>query len=239
MKSDVYNLVTINDGKSDGAAIVKILSEMAAGRLKSDLRLLNYYDEVPVSYPATIVSVDVDSVELTIHENQAVLLKLHNSTLLKSKHFHHEMGVHCYAAYINVPKKTVILHNFAYAQIRAERREAVRVKVYENLPVTFSYNNTTIEGNMVDISGSGISTRSELAPEIIADQSGLLSFRLMGSTLKVPGTLVKSGASADGGHICIFQMKLDRNSDTIVGQFIYQRQVEIIQQLKEGLVVQL
>ena len=88
MKNDVYNLVTINDGKSDSAAIVRIFSEMAAGRLKSDLRLLNYYDEVPVSYPATIASVDVDSVELTIHENQAVLLKLHNSTLLKLSLIH-------------------------------------------------------------------------------------------------------------------------------------------------------
>ena len=121
MKNDIYHLVTVKDGASDNTSIVKVFTEMAAGRLKSDFTLLNYYDEVPVSYGSTIVVVDGDSVELKIHEHQALILKHDNSTLIKSRHFHHELGVHCYASYVNVAKKTAILHNFAYAQIRAER----------------------------------------------------------------------------------------------------------------------
>jgi len=37
MNKDVYKLVSVNDGKSDTAAIIKALSEIASGRLKSDL----------------------------------------------------------------------------------------------------------------------------------------------------------------------------------------------------------
>lgn len=238
MKSDVYNLITVTDGKTDTDAIVKVFSEMASGKLKCDIRLINFYDEVPVCYGATITTVDKDSVELSVHEHQAVLLKLDNSTLIKSSHFHNELGIHCYAVYVSVPKKITILHNFAYAQIRAERREAVRVKVHGKLPVLFSYENVTIEGNMVDISGNGISFQSDQVPATDADQPGLVSFTLSGNVLSVPGSFIRAITKGNEGHICVFQMKPDRKSDTIIGQFIYQRQVEIIQLLKEGLVVE-
>ena len=66
MKKDVYNLVTVKDGKSDAAAIVKVFSEMATGRLKCDLKLLNYYDEVPVCYPSSITTVEEDSVHVLL-----------------------------------------------------------------------------------------------------------------------------------------------------------------------------
>jgi PilZ domain len=238
MKSDIYRLVTVNDGKTDTAAIVKVFDEMAAGRLKCDLKPLNYCDEVPVSYGATVTTVEKDSVELAVHEHQALVIKQDKSTLIKSRHFHNELGVHCYAAYVNVPKKTVILHNFAYAQIRAERREAVRVKVHEPLSVKFAYENVTIEGTMVDISGNGISFHSDLVPATEIDQMGLLYFALSGTPLAVTGSFVKSAPQGSDGHTCIFQMKPDRVSDTVIGRFIYQRQVEIVQQLKEGLVVE-
>jgi PilZ domain len=238
MKNDIYHLVTVADGKSDNASIIKVFSEMAKGRLKCDLRLLNYFDEVPVSYGSSITTVDEDSVELALHEHQALIIKHHKNTLIKSSHFHNELAVHCYAAYVSVPKKTAILHNFAYAQIRAERREAVRVKVHGKLPVTFSYDNINIEGNLVDISGNGISINSNQVTATDTDQSGVLSFSLAGTNLAVPGSFIRCATNGKGEHICIFQMKPDRRSDNLIGQFIYQRQVEIIQQLKEGLVVE-
>ena len=238
MKNDVYHLVTVTDGKADTTAIVNTFSEMASGRLKSDIRLLNYYHEVPVSYGATIKAVDKDSIELAVHEHQALILKNDNSTLIKSRHFYKELGVHCYAAYVNVPKKTVILHNFAYAQIRAERREAVRVRVHGGQAVKFSYRDVNIEGTMVDISGNGISIHSDLVPPTEVDQSRLLFFSLMGTPLAIPGVFVRAITGGNNGQTCIFQMKPDRISDSVIGRYIYQRQIEIIQELRDGLVTE-
>lgn len=235
MLSDVYHLVTVNDGKSDAAAIAKVFSEMATGRLKCDLKLLNYYDEVPVCYGSTITSVEIDCIELAVHEHQALVMKHDKSTLIKSKHFHNEFGVHCYATYVNVSKKTVILHNFTYAQIRAERREAVRVKVHGTLPVKFSYDNVNMEGSIVNISGNGISIISNLAPATNSGQSGFLVFTIAGTSLAVPASFIRSFPNGNEGHIYKFQMTPDRKSDSIIGKFIYQRQVEIVQELKEGL----
>lgn len=238
MKADIYHLVTVNDGASDNAAIVQVFSDMAANRLKRDFSLLNYYDEVPVSYGSTIVGVEGDSVELKVHEHQALILKQDNSALIKCRHFHNDLGVHCYASYVNVAKKTVILHNFAYAQIRAERREAVRVRVRDPLPVKFTYGSVAIEGNLVDISGSGVSIHADLVPATDTDQGGMLHLTLAGTALTIPGSFVRATEDASDGTTCIFQIKPDTRTDTIIGRFIYQRQVEIIQQLKDEVAVE-
>jgi hypothetical protein len=237
MNSDIYHLVTVENGQADAAAILQVFSRMAAGTLKYDLRLVNYYDELPVSYGSTLMGAESDSIELAVHEQQALIMKKDKSTLLKSSHFHGDLAVHCYAAYVNVAKKTVILHNFAYAQIRAERREAVRVAVYGGEPVCFSYDSGKLLGSMVDISGNGISVLCEAAPVADPNQPGILNFSVAGTPLAVRGIFVRALENGTGGHVCVFQTNPDRRSDTLIGQFIYQRQVDIIQQLKEGLVV--
>ena len=236
MKSDVYRLVTVSDGKADTATIAQIFSAMSTGRLKSDLQLLNYYNEVPVSYSASLISVDDDSVELCVHEHQALIMKHDKATLVKSRHFQNELGVHCYATYVNTTKKTVVLQNFAYAQIRAERREAVRVKVNRPIRVEFEYEGSTIAGSMIDISGNGLSILADGVTAAGVNQEGHLNFTMAGTSLLVPGALVKSTPLASGGTINVFRMNPGRQADTVIGQFIYQRQVEIIQELKDGLV---
>ena len=231
MKSDNFHLVTVNDGKSDNIAIVKVFSEIAAGRLKCDLTLLNYCGEVLVSYESTITTADNDSVELKVHEHQALIIKHDKYTIIKSEHFHNGLGVHCYAKSVNLPKNTIILHNFAYAQIRPERRETYRVTVSGSQPVRFSCENDIIEGSMVDISESVISINSRHVTAMKTDQSGILCFALNGTPLAVPGSLVKTTPNGTGGHICIFQMMPDSSSGSIIEQFICQRQAEIIQKL--------
>lgn len=238
MAQDHYQLVTINDGKSDADAIVRTLSDVLAGRLKSDLTLLNYCNEIPVNYSTTINAVENDSVELSVHEHQALILKQNNSTLIKSKHFDKGLGVHCYAAYVNVPKKAVILHNFAYAQIKAERREAVRVRVNTRLPVRFFCEHVITDGTVIDISASGISIlTSACPPATIEGVGGVLSFTLLDTPLTMPATFVRSKATNDNQYIAIFTITPDRISDTVIGKYIYQRQVEVILALKDGLVV--
>ena len=235
-KNEVYHLVTVDNGMTDTASILRVFSKMTTGSLTSDIKLLNYYHEVPVNYGATISSIDKDSVELSVHENQAVVIKHDNSTLIKSMHFPKDLAVHCYAAYVNPSKKIVVLHSFAYAQIRAERRESVRVSVTQPIQVVFTHESIRIVGTMVDISGTGISVCTDVNPEINTNQMVQLTFSLMGSPLTVQGTFIRTLTDVSDQHVCIFQIKSGMKSDTIIGKFIYQRQIEIINELKDGLV---
>lgn len=231
-KKETYQLVTLENGNADAAAIANILGEMAAGDLRADLTLLNYYHEVPVSYGATILGIEKDALELSVHEHQAMVIKNDGSTLIKSRHFPSNLGVHCYAAYVNVQKKTVILHNFAYAQIRAERRDAVRVKIDRPMTVAFSCAEVKSTGTLVDISGNGLSVQFPDFPQLSSEQTVQLSFDLLGNPISVHGAFVRAIADGPEGHICSFRVTPDSRSDTIIGRFIYQRQIEIIQDLK-------
>ena len=234
-KSDLYRLVTIDNGQTDTASIIKIFSEMEVGNLKCDISLLNYFNEVPVNYGATICTIGKDSVDLSVNEHQAVVIKLDNSTIIKSNHFPKELGVHCYAAYVSVPKKMVILHNFAYAQIRSERREAVRVSIIKPISVNCSYKDISLDGTIVDISATGIAIHTPDVPAIDTDQPVRLSFSLMDTLLTVDGSFVRTAKSENYDQLYIFQMKPDRKHETVIGQFMYKRQIEIIQDLRDGL----
>ena len=232
--NDIYRLATLDDGKADADAILQIFSAMASGTLGNDLVLLNYYHEVPVSYRATLQSINGGNVEFLMHEHQGIVIKHDRYTLIKSAHFPKGMGVHAYAAYTNVQKKTAILHNFSYAQIRAERREAVRVAVNTQLPVTFTFDGGTVHGVMKDISGTGISLVSSDIFAIDGNQAGELRFTLMGTPIQVSGTFVRSLKGSDHSHVSVFRMEPDRKTDSIIGHFSYQRQIEILKDLKEG-----
>lgn len=234
MRNDIYNLVTVDDGKTDNAAIVKVLSSVAAGTLNCDLKLLNYYEEMPVSYGTNINCLEGDSVELSVHEYQALVISHDKSTLLKSRHFQNGLGVHCHAAYVNVAKNVVVLHNFAYAQIRSERREAVRVKVQGNLLAKFRGSKGTFGGSIVDISGNGIALHTASAPTLVADDMGQLHFMLDNNCLEAQGCFVRAVPDGQNGYLYMFKMSADRKSDSLIGSYIFRRQIEIIMQLKDG-----
>ena len=78
---------------------------------------------------------------------------------------------------------------------------------------------------------------TDLLPALASEQPGELRFMLNESHLSVPAFFVNSTEERDGTKSCMFRIKPGRISDRIIGQFIYQRQVEIIQQLRDGLIV--
>jgi len=232
MKSQHYKLVTIADGKTDADAIRGVFAGVLSNQLRNDLVLVNYYDEVPVTYSSAVTGLEEDGVELSVHEHQALIMKYDKSTLIKSSHFHNGLGVHCYATYVNVPKKMAILHNFAYAQIRAERREAVRVKVRDKVPVLFEAAPLRVAGQLIDISGIGLSIQCAEPPAVQSGDCGDLLFTLAGATVHAPASFVRAKAG-DSGTVCMFQMRPDRRNEGLISQFIYQRQVEIVRELKD------
>ena len=239
MNSDAYHLVTVTDGRSDSAAIIEVFSDMAEGRLTNDLRLLNYYNEVPVSFGTTITRVDRDRIEVIVHEHQALIIDHARGTLITSKHFHNGLlGVHCRASRVHVTQRTAILYNFAYAMIRAERREVVRVRVNEMRPVKFSYDNAAIEGAMVDISGNGMAIRTGPIPTMESCQTGILSFTLGDTPLELPASLIRCTMDAEDSRLCMFKMESNNRSDSVISRFIFRRQAEIILELKEGKVLE-
>lgn len=113
------------------------------------------------------------------------------------------------------------------------RREVIRVKVTESLPVTFSFENISITGNIVDISETGISINVNTTRVVPAYQAGLLSFMLSGTPLKVPGVHIRTIPKENAGQLMTCTMQLGKVENTTLNAFIYKCQVQIIQSLKD------
>jgi len=107
------------------------------------------------------------------------------------------------------------------------------------LPVTFICGQVVITGTMIDISATGISLLSNGIVPATVEGAGVISFPLEGTPLTMPALFVRAKPSNnDNQQVCIFTIAPDRITDSAIGRFIYQRQVEIILALKEGMVIE-
>lgn len=229
---ETFQLVSIKDGKQDTEDILLILKKIAAGSIKNDLKLLNYYYEVPINYPAKIDKIDGDCVEITVQQAQSAVLGLQKQTFLRSAAFPSGLGVHCFVEYVNVKNCFAVLGRFAFASIRAERRGAVRVNVDGLYPVSFAAEEQELCGHLQDISLTGIGMKSRQPVPAGLAENGTLRLNLPNSALTLPAEYVKT-VNWDDLQIHAFSIMPDQQADKLIAQFIYSRQVEIIRDLKD------
>ncbi len=231
--SDLYTLVTIADGRKDSEAITEILQNIHSGRLKDDLKLLNFIREVPVSFSAKLENVARDRAELIVHQSQAVIMRHDKYTLIRSSHFPHDYGVHAFVAVANTATCAAILVRFAYVQIRADRRNAVRVEVHAKIAGTFSgQSEGAVSGELADISLGGLSIRVKGKVDVGIEEVGTFSCTLPGGLLEVPARVLKIIEDDDWQKV-VFVIDAQRKMETLISQFILNEQVEIIKELKE------
>jgi hypothetical protein len=230
-----YDIVTRVDGKSDSDEILSILTDISAGRRKNDLKLVNYYQEMPISYGA----VEIDecrggALELTIHQNQTVVIAHQKQTVLKSNHFPDGLSVHAIVDDVNVKKSYVVLGRFAYTSIKAERRNAVRVKLQESVQVNIKADGATYTGILADISVSGIKIKDSELPSNPAN--AFIDITFSGAKISLPGTFLRENVN-ENGHFHVFTIAPDTHSEGVISKLIYNRQIEIIQMLKDQILV--
>ena len=229
--SDFFHLVTLEDGKRDSDAIIKIFQNIHDGLLPCDVKLLNYYREIPVSFNATITGVMDDRIDMDVHQNQAVVLKQEKQTLIKCEYFPNGLGVHSFVAMTNVNSGRTILTRFAYAQITAEKRGAVRVEVDFPLTATFLAEGIELVGNVSDMSVNAISVALPIKPALEANLKGRFICVLPEGKIDVPAQVLKI-IETETGSRAIITFSPDSKLELLISQFILSLQVGIIRDLK-------
>lgn len=228
-----YQILIQVDTKSDGDEILSILNDISSGRRKNDLKLVNYYQEMPISYG--VMEIDEcrgGTLELTAHQNQAVVIAHQKQTILKSSHFPKGMSVHAVAENVNLKNSYVMLGRFAYATVHADRRSAIRVRLKEKLAVTIKTDSATYTGILADISVSGVKVIDSGLP---SDPGNVvMEIPLPAGKISLAGTFLRERIN-ENGQFHVFTVEPDVHTEAIISKSIYIRQVEIIQLLKEQL----
>ena len=180
-----YQLLTVDDLQQDEAAILGVLSSIRDGRLPNDIKLLNYYRELPVSFEASIDYLERGVVDMRVHDLQAAAMMIEKETFIKSDHLAHD--VIAKVLRIRKDRHLAILGFFQYVQITAERRLFVRVRVSERHDATFHHDNQLIHGQIEDISFGGISIAAPKGSVMEENVTGMVSISLPTARLEVSG----------------------------------------------------
>ena len=216
-----------------------VILQFLQGMIGQQFSFLNYYKEIPVSYDATLLSVENEMAEFAVHEYQAKVVTMEKKTLIHShvmSPFPEDMIGEAF--YVSSAKKRVILCNFGYANIRSDMRRFVRVLLDSPVEAELLFEGDVLVGSVKDLSlgGAAISAMSAdlLVPGLDVNMFLKLPDLYNGSMREVgmSATIVKVvGESAP--FTCIIEFHAEKHSQQQIAYYINQRQVEIIKELKD------
>ena len=222
----------------DRSLIISGFQDFVKRGVLTGIRLLNYYKGLPLSYPGTLVEVVQGDLELDVHKQQAVALEKNGYTFIKCDQF--DSAIMAQAHNVNVRSMTASLRNFTFVQIMAERRSALRLELDPQTDVQVGHQGAALNGKIIELSMGGFSMRS--ADSCPIETGSEVSLQIMVpnllhnslSKLETTATLV-STSKQDVWYISRFSLAENPQSEGLLSRFIFQRQVEIIRELKENI----
>ena len=230
--SDLYSSRIQKTFDDDHAEIVMILKAAP----KKALKLINYYKGLPLSYPATINSIDRGVVDLDVQQEQAFTIERNRSTFIRSPLFKHD--VFAQAQYVNIKKKAATFVKFSYVEIMAERRNFIRMEPEPSPDAVIESSLGIIKGNLYDVSLSGLNISVDQYYPLEINTETSIRFRLRNIEQKldikvnIPARLV--GIMDDSlPYNYKFIICPDKMLERILSQYIFLRQIEIIKEIKD------
>jgi hypothetical protein len=217
--------------------IIETFQEIIKQRSRVRLSLVNYYRGLPICYHATAVEMDRGTLELDVHRHQAMALQDNGQTFIKCDDFPSPMLA--LVQNVNLRRMAASLRNFVFVDIMAERRSALRLELDPPLEVEVRIGATTMTARVLDLSLGGGCLH---LPEPWYAEGAEVSLRLaVPDPLQKGSTLVEAEAlhigtfdrDGRGGDLCRFSWKMDHQSERVISRFMFQRQVDIIREIKE------
>jgi len=224
-----YQPVTVQNARKDEEAILKTLSAIRAGKRPNDLLLLNYYNELPISFGASIEYIDRGIVVLMVHNFQTVAMMMQDITFIKSDFLPH--WVIANVLKVDRENNLAFLALFSYVQNPSERRMHVRITLPEKVEASFHNKKLQVPGAVQEISFGGVAILSPQENLIREKEKGMVSLLLPSSKLDVPGTFIKY-QEQESIHRHIFRLEMNAKCERILSQYIYQQQSRIMNELK-------
>jgi hypothetical protein len=221
----------------DRTAIIAGFQDIIKRGLRPAFRLVNYYKGLPISYPATIVEMANGTLELDVHQQQAVAIDRTRRVFIKCDYF--DAPILAEVQNANVRRMTASLRNFTFVEIMAERRDALRLELDPPTEAEISCELVKLSGKLSDLSLGGFSIRpAERCPieKGVEVRLRVMIPNLLQNTLTGIDTLAchVETIKETNYDICRFSFQGDTQSEAAISRFIFQRQVELIREIKEA-----
>jgi hypothetical protein len=233
METRPYSEKVISSRVDDEAAIISIFKDIKSTRPNMSFSFLNIYKELPISNDATIFDIKEKNVEFKTCPLQFAAIHHNMETVIQAPFLN--TNILGKLVYLDSTHELVCLGNFSYADVHFNKRAAVRVRLKIPLNVNLTVDGSRISGMIRDVSLQGccITTPAGSMLEKASDISIHLKLMHDNKTMEahVPTRLLRM----HGAPLYTCAMVFDHTSETekVLAIFVYQRQLEIIRELKE------
>ena len=205
------------------------------------VHFLNLYQGVPISYDATILDIEAESVTFSIDRLQEIAMKLDgNAYIVKNEYLSKHIKADIF--YNDFSNNTVTLNNFIYLlNMPAIQREYIRVHpdIVANVYL-HSHNNMQTSGRLFDLSMKGLGVVSQENNNILVGAKVLVSFDLnaafhqKGATIEVEAEVINIIKYKDSYRYCMRIFPEKEMIDKITS-YILLRKKEILENLQDEL----
>ena len=221
----------------DQAEIVSILKRELAKQPGYEVQLINYYKGLPVSYPAQLIEIERDIIELDIYPQQAVVLAEQHCTFVRCDALRHDLFAH--VQYVNIRRRSASLRKYCYVEIMAERRNYIRLDLEPHKNALIRTLAGVIKGQLTELAINGACVKIEQPCTLEINDEITLSFKMHGIMRQDVDYTVKTEARLVGivgdalPRYYRFRITPDKILDRFLAQYLFQRQIEIIREIRD------
>ncbi len=235
MSLSAYNHLVKVSPTDDQLSILGLLSDIFASDPKAEFNLLNIYKELPIASKGHIFEMKPGTVEFITSSTQFVIINEAQEVVIQSK----LMGDNIIGKVQESDNRRlqVTLGDFSYAELHADKRSSVRVRLRLPMQLQMQADGNSLSGVIHDISLGGVSVRTFAGELLQRAKSIELKIKLLHSgTNEVMEALIPSRLARIDSHDlqarCAMIFNHTPQSERVLSTFIYQRQLEIIKELK-------
>lgn len=191
-----------------------------------------YYKELPVNGVNKIISLDSDSITLTVSEKQIIVANKNGVIYFETNKFGF---VKAYIKSIDSHNRSITLHNFIIGKYFPTRRTKFRVQAEDNVQVTIVNNELTFDGALFNLNEKYIAITTKKKNNLF--EGSLISIEMMLNTDKglehftTTATVQKLQNYADEYKV-VLMCHLDSRNKVFLSNYIAKRQRDIIKEMK-------
>ena len=227
---DQYKRIVLKSIDEDEIEIIQILEGIRKKRLKDDLRLLNYYQNLPVSFGADVVSIDRGLVELSVTQTQAIVIAAQRTTFVRSSHLHFDALA--MVERINIEREQAFLSRFSYVKLMSEQRQHIRVNMGGAIDALFTAKNISEKGKIFDLSVGGVEVCLSKFAYLEPNIRGSITINAQGTSVKINAKLLKINSDVQDRKF-IFTLDVSDKTENFITKLLLQRQKILIRELWE------
>ena len=238
MSLSAYNQYVVVSHSDDHKCIHGLLKDIFDADAKAEFTFLNIYKELPISSSSHILEIKRSTVEFTTTSSQFFIINEAGEVVIQSRFLN--TSVIGKVMESDNRRQQVTLGDFSYAEMHADKRSSVRVRLRLPMNLQMQVDGNMLSGVIHDVSLGGVCVRT-FAGDLL-ERAGKIELKiklLHSGTNEVMETLIPSRlVRIDKGDMqarCAMVFEHTAHSERVLSTFIYQRQLEIIKELKSKL----